>query len=1057
MSSSPKETIPVTRLGLAVCAIVLFGAFVRLYDLDRMAYHHDESIHAYYAHQFYKGNYQHTYDPTYHGQFLFHFGGLFFVLFGDYDYVGRLPYVCVGIFMFYLVWRLRPWIGTSGALACLLLTATSPTLIYFSRFARNDIYMAAWAAGLVLFALEYFRSRRGGHLAGMALFLALLYCTKENSYMTGFMLGSFVTLYGVFYYFSYQAEIRKKALYEIFAERAPFVKVLTLYGLFSAAAFSLVFWQTTREDFKNYAQQLRGAWGTPDLTIGILRETWNRFNEAHPRLIPLWVAGSALAVAGLFLLFAYLRRTASDTPREGSWFTRLAKNNLPVLCAVLVAFAVYAFLFTNMGHYPAGMKAGVVDYLLYWMGQQGMQPRIAGPPDYYLPRLLLYEPVMIFFAALAFVVYTWKAFGPAHFAAFQIAFWASVYTYGKVVLLKSGNPLSIVLMWFIAVCIAIGIVLARKMAGLFSFIPAGLLNQEPAGEEGESRFSPDGLRIFFLYWSVLSLLIYALLNEKVPWLMVHQVQPLALLAGVFIGDLWDAVPAGWLRKFYTVVLGLFLVYAMRTGVQLNLLRPDDPRELMVYTQTGHFVKEVVREIREGAERLGPEYMPPHPSKLIAAFQGESQWPYYWYFRNYMITPTDGMPPANIPYAVVDTGLEDNMKVWAKGQYTKRRVKHRLWWPPPPADRLGTPALMHELPFNYALRRNLPPSEGWRMLWNYILYRQVWDPQDPSIQPSSTDTLFYAKTPLIAPEETLQVAQGYEKPAVPLAVVKMAGQFGSELGQFNEPRGVALSPDEKLLYVLDARNGRIQVFDTDLNFVGYFGGPGTGLGELRVFYQYGNGPNGGIGTGPDGTIYVTDTWAEGNGRINRYNASGQPLPPLAPPPADSFYFPRGLAVTKEGVVYVTDTGKHRVVKFNPDGTYAGAVIQGVLQEPVGITLGLDGLLYICDVGMKRVAAFTAQGRFVRQLSLLGWKVSNDAALSWIEPYVAVDAKGFVYATDSTTNTVHRFEPGGKAVTQAGGEGNGPGQLRGPKGITVDGQGNLYIADSYNHRVVKARFP
>ncbi len=1057
MPSQSQETLSLTRLGVAVFGVMLFGAFVRLYDLDLMAYHHDESIHAYYSHQFYKGNYQHTYDPTYHGQFLYHFGGLFFVLFGDYDYVGRLPYATIGIFLLFLVWRLRPWIGASGAFAALLLVATSPTLTYFSRFARNDIYMAAWAAGILLFALEYFRSRRGCHLVWMTFFLALLYCTKENSYMTGFILGSFITFYGIFYYFSYQPEIRRKALYDIFAQRAPFVKILALYGLYSCAAFSLVYWATSRADFRQYAQQLRAAWGKSDLSIDILRETWTRFQEAHPRLIPLWITGAVLAAIFLFLLFAYLRRFASEQPAEGNLFTRLARNNLPVAGAVLVAFGLFAFLFTNMGHHPAGLKAGVIDYLLYWMGQQEMQPRIAGPPDYYIPRLLIYEPVMVFFAVLAFIVYTWKALGPAYFAAFQVAFWATVYTYWHVVLLKSGNPRSTVLVWFIFICVAIGIVLARKFAGLVSFIPTGFSNRDDSLEEPESRFAPDGIRVFFLYWSVLALLIYALLHEKVPWLMVHQVQPLALLAGVFIGDLWDAIPEGWLKKFSIAVLGLFLAYAIRTNVQLNLLRPDDPRELIVYTQTGHAVKDVVREIREGAVKLGAEYLPPHPSKLIAVFQGESQWPFYWYFRNYMIAPSEGLPAANVPFAVVDVGLEDNMKVWAKGQYTKRRIKHRLWWPPPAADRLRTPALMQELPFNYALRRNKPPSEGWRMLWNYLLYRQVWDPQDPSIQPSSTDTLFYAKTPLIQPEETLQVAPGYEKPVMPLVVIKAAGQFGAEVGQFNEPRGVALSPDEKLLYVLDARNGRIQVFDTDLNFIGYFGGPGTGLGELRVFYQYGNGPNGGIDVGPDGTIYVTDTWAEGNGRINRYTSSGQPLPPLAPPPADSFYFPRGLTVTQDGVLYVTDTGKHRVVRFNPDGTYAGAVIQGVLQEPVGIAPGMDGMLYVCDVGMKRVAAFTPQGRFVRQLSLLGWKAASDAAVSWIEPYVAVDAKGFVYVSDSTTNTIHRFEPGGRAVAQAGGEGNAPGQLRGPKGIAVDSQGNLYIADSYNHRVVKARFP
>ncbi|MBZ0255235.1 TIGR03663 family protein, partial [bacterium] len=94
------------RVALIVAAIALFGAFLRLYQLDYMAFHHDESIHAYYAHQLYQGNMTaYRYDPTYHGPFLYHYGALFFMLFGDSDAAARLPFVSFGLLMMFFVWR----------------------------------------------------------------------------------------------------------------------------------------------------------------------------------------------------------------------------------------------------------------------------------------------------------------------------------------------------------------------------------------------------------------------------------------------------------------------------------------------------------------------------------------------------------------------------------------------------------------------------------------------------------------------------------------------------------------------------------------------------------------------------------------------------------------------------------------------------------------------------------------------------------------------------------------------------------------------------------------
>ncbi len=85
------------RTANAVLCILAFGTWIRFQDLGKMAYHHDESIHAYYSWKLFdKGPFSNDikttpafYDPVYHGPFLYHMGALTFLLFGDSDFTGR--------------------------------------------------------------------------------------------------------------------------------------------------------------------------------------------------------------------------------------------------------------------------------------------------------------------------------------------------------------------------------------------------------------------------------------------------------------------------------------------------------------------------------------------------------------------------------------------------------------------------------------------------------------------------------------------------------------------------------------------------------------------------------------------------------------------------------------------------------------------------------------------------------------------------------------------------------------------------------------------------------
>ena len=62
-----------------------------------------------------------------------------------------------------------------------------------------------------------------------------------------------------------------------------------------------------------------------------------------------------------------------------------------------------------------------------------------------------------------------------------------------------------------------------------------------------------------------------------------------------------------------------------------------------------------------------------------------------------------------------------------------------------------------------------------------------------------------------------------------AFVTSWGRKGTAPGEFNDPTGIAVAGAE--VFVSDSRNGRIQVFDLDGNFLRTFGRPGTAIGEL----------------------------------------------------------------------------------------------------------------------------------------------------------------------------------------------------------------------------------
>ncbi|MFZ3012824.1 MAG: 6-bladed beta-propeller [Nitrospira sp.] len=227
--------------------------------------------------------------------------------------------------------------------------------------------------------------------------------------------------------------------------------------------------------------------------------------------------------------------------------------------------------------------------------------------------------------------------------------------------------------------------------------------------------------------------------------------------------------------------------------------------------------------------------------------------------------------------------------------------------------------------------------------------------------------------------------------------------------------------------------------------------GVGDGEL-------NSPTG-IALDKDGNIYVADT---DNHSIQKFDKTGTFLARWGSEPSSQegqFYYPRGLAVGPDDVMYVADSGNNRVQKFDLEGNaqkawgkfgfaWRGADM-GRFDVPWGITTDQDGHVYVSDTSNARIQKFQADGQ-----PLLKWGRDGSFDGAFFFPRgVAVDFIGNIYVADESNNRIQKFDARGSFLTKWGREGQGPGQFKSPWGIACDALGNVYVVDSGNHRMQK----
>jgi len=290
---------------------------------------------------------------------------------------------------------------------------------------------------------------------------------------------------------------------------------------------------------------------------------------------------------------------------------------------------------------------------------------------------------------------------------------------------------------------------------------------------------------------------------------------------------------------------------------------------------------------------------------------------------------------------------------------------------------------------------------------------------------------------------------------PYAFVVAWGSKGDAQGQFDDPTGIAIA--ETQVFVSDARNGRIQVFDLNGKFLRSFGKPGKGPGELDRPMNL---------TVRDGTLYVAEYF---NDRIQVFALDGTPKRIIGKAgfgPGE-FNAPGGATVGSDGSLYVADFYNHRIQKLTADGEFVrqwGASAErkplsdadGVsFSYPTDVAIAADGKLYVADGYNDRVQVFNTDGTFSHKWGGPFAANINGPFNGWFATAtsVAVGPKGNIFVADFYNDRIQKFTPDGVFLTSFGQRGSCEGELRYPIAVAVSGDGSVFVADYGNNRITK----
>lgn len=1098
---------------LAWITIFLVAIVSRLYMLGVRAMSHDESLHALYAYYLYaNGNYDH--NPMMHGPFRYHVTALTYFLFGDSDFTARLAPALMGVALIGMIYLMRGYLGRTGALAAAVMATVGPSLLFHSRYIRDDIFMAFFTVVWIYGLFRYVDARRLRYLVVIVAGMAFGFATMENHFIHGAIIGAFVAFWalwqvvgprwlgaiaapllvgGSVWWVLHEMKQDFWGLIAlgILAVVALAAMVISLRGRWHllrnhpAADLAVLMLTLVLPFLSSFVFVLTG--GDPTIFTNAVDYTNQEMIIRLATLVGVCLAGSV----GIGV--AWFRR--APAAEDGRWRPTLVQWGALMGFFWLVQVIFFTTFFTNT---VQGLATGIVGSLGYWLAQQGVK-RGSQPVYYYALIGWLYEflPAVLSLAGMATIGYNVIR------SASQKESWDPV---------APGD-----------------------------LAPYSSPHDDAPDYRRQTRFV---FVIFLIWWTVAAWVGYTIAGEKMPWLLTHMALPMSILGGWWFGRLvrridwraawahrtWlltlafpaltllgvvmltvlsgasggEASPAGrilqWLLIFGVlgaVIFGsvylvlttdfregmrllavggtaVLFIFTIRTSFTLNFINYDMATEFLVYAHAGPDVKRALAELDTISERTVGD------RNIVVAYDNDSAWPFSWYMRLYRNAKYygDTPNPDAMSAPVVLVGAENRAKVepYMARDYVKRTYR-RIWWPEMDYFDL-TPARVWGAIVDPAQRQRL---------FDIIFFRKYRDPQnlsqfrDLAKWPYQGEFDMYVRRDLASQIWDLAVVPVAAESTLNVPVIE-PGQLRSVTAQsvydgtydglpLFAPRAVAIGPTGERV-IADTNNHRVVVLNQNGEFLRAFGSycnladqattpcrdaDGAGplaAGDGQFFEPWG------VAVDTSGNIYVADTW---NGRIQVFDSEGNFLrkwgafastngelgDPLA------LFGPRGLEIDLDGNLLVADTGNKRIVRFSPAGEAlgqigGGGVIAGRFEEPTDVKVDpTDGSVLVADAWNGRIQRFTPDLTYLSEFGVPGW-AGRDV---FQKPYLTVAADGTIYATDPATALVMVFTREGAVRAAFGGAGSDMAHLGQPNGIAADLSGGMIVvADGGNNRVM-----
>ena len=222
--------------------------------------------------------------------------------------------------------------------------------------------------------------------------------------------------------------------------------------------------------------------------------------------------------------------------------------------------------------------------------------------------------------------------------------------------------------------------------------------------------------------------------------------------------------------------------------------------------------------------------------------------------------------------------------------------------------------------------------------------------------------------------------------------------------------------------------------------------------------------------PDGDLYLINYYDE-NGcvqvqRFDRFGVLQKKVRQFTVEDGDSgLEIPAGLGADEIGNIYIVDMDICCVKKYSPEGILLASYgregeAAGELSEPDDIVVDPSGGLYIADAGNNRIQKWDENGNCVLIFGLGLEDDADEALLATDEPggfdgpqSIALDREGNLWVADTNNHRLQKFNLDGKLLNLFGEEGKGPGQFYYPNRVRIDLGGSIYVNDSIEGRLQK----